>query len=261
MIRLKLLWAPNKLARQKMAVNNTDFLSTVSQIRVAQHSYLTGSRAPATLRPLGLADPLADWIREKYKTAPKSLALDWIKRARDEHDLVICPMCGGSTVATLEHVLPKADYPEFAVLSFNLVPCCDGCQRRRSNKGNQYEFIHPYFDHDILDSLRLIVRFTPPYDGVIFLISPLGVIGRDLLRVQRHLKESVPPRLFQRHMKSLWSKWHRRGYRDGETETQRRLVEDLAEAEQQVLNSWEVAFLRGLSQDSAALSWMATNQP
>ena len=261
MIRLKILWGPNKLARQKMAGNSADFASVATQIRVAHHAYLTGPRAPTTLTPLKLADPLADWIREKYKTAPKYLALDWIKKVRDEHDLVICPMCGGTSVATLEHVLPKADYPEFAVLSFNLVPCCDGCQRRRSNKGNKYDFIHPYFDHALLDSLRLIVRFTPPYYGVLFLIFPLGVTGVDLLRAQRHLKESIPGRLFQRHMKSLWLKWHKRGYRDKEVETRRRLFEDLGEAEQLALNSWEAAFLRGLSQDSVVLSWMANNPP
>lgn len=250
------LWAPNKLARRKMAAADTGFAAIESNVRVAHHKYLIGPRNPTALAPIAMPAATAEWIRQKYKTAPKSLSLDWITAAREEHDLIACPMCGGTSVATLEHVLPKDDYPEFSVLSFNLVPSCDGCQRRRSNKGARYEFIHPYFDLGILASLRLTVTFTPPYDRVLFRLHPLGLSGTDLQRTQRHLQESLPLVLFRRHMRALWSRWHGRLHGRTVAGSQSRISEELAEAELEVANSWEVAFLRGLSEDLPAISWM-----
>lgn len=256
MIALKALWAPNKLARVRMAAANPGFASFERAIRVAHFNYLIGPRDPAVLRPIGVPATTAEWIRKKYKTAPKSLALDWITAARNEHDLTVCPMCGGTSVATLEHVLPKADYPEFSVLSFNIVPCCDGCQRTRSNKGARYEFIHPYFDRQIMVSLRLEVTFTPPYESVLFKLHPRGLVGTDLQRAQRHLEESLPPLLFRRHMRRLWIRWRGRCYGVALGDAQRRITEELDEAEREVVNSWDVGFLRGLSQDVSVISWM-----
>ena len=255
---LKRLWAPNKLARIKMAAADPGFAAIEPSVRVAHHNYLVGTRNPTVLAPIGLPDATADWIRQKYKAAPKSLALDWITAARDDHDLVACPMCGGTSVATLEHVLPKANYPEFSVLSFNMVPSCDGCQRRRSNKGAQYEFIHPYFDLGILASLRLTVTFTPPYERVLFKLHPRGLTGTDLQRTQRHLEESVPPRLFRRHMHALWGRWRGRLFGEAVDASRTRISEELVEAEFEGTNSWDAAFLRGLSQDLPAISWMAS---
>lgn len=182
MIALKRLWAPNKLVRTMMAAADPGFAIIEPYVRTAHFNYLVGTRNPAVLKPINMPVLTANWIRNKYKTAPKSLALEWITAARNDHDLIVCPMCGGTSVATLEHVLPKADYPEFAVLSFNMVPCCDGCQRKRSNKGAQYEFIHPYFDVQIMAALRLEATFTPPYDKVLFRLHPGGLAGRDLQR-------------------------------------------------------------------------------
>lgn len=256
MIGLKRLWAPHKLVRQAMATEDAGFAAVEQNIRNAHFNYLVGPRSPVGLKPIGIPEITADWIRKKYKSAPKSLHLDWITSARNDHDLVICPMCGGTSVATLDHVLPKANYPEFSVLSFNLVPSCDGCQRRRSNKGALYEFIHPYFDHALLESLRLVVSFTPPYGSVLFKLHPQGLSGIDLQRTQRHLDECLPPLLFRRHMRRLWGKWHTRIYGAKLNESQQRLNEELTESEQDVLNSWDSAFLRGLSQDAQAANWM-----
>lgn len=258
MMALKRLWGPNKLARSRMAAAHSGYSAIATKVRVAQHKYLVGPRAPNLLKPIGIDESTANWIREKYKTAPKSLSLGWIDSLRDNHRLVSCPMCGGTAVATIEHVLPKDYYPEFAVLSFNLVPCCDGCQRRRSAKGKKYQFIHPYFDHSILHALRLAVKFIPPYDSVVFQMEPQYVTGADLDRVQKHLDESVPPRLFKRHMDSLWGLWHKRCHKG---DIQSRLKGDLVDAEEIAQNSWDAAFLRGLLLDSSAIAWMQATPP
>ncbi len=258
MIKLKRLHGNNKLSGQKMAAAEPMYARFENRIRKAQYKYLKGSRAPTVLVPLKLYKKLAKWIRYNYKTAPKYLALDWIKSARDEHNLAVCPMCGGTAVATLDHVLPEANYPEFAVFSFNLVPSCDGCQRRRSNKGRSIQFIHPYFDHRLLDSLRLVVKFSAPYDAVGFSLVPMGLTGTDLTRARLHINESLPTLIFRRHMRRLWKEWHRLFHRGRGLA---RLIEDLPDSEADALNSWDVAFLRGLLSDSSVQAWMANNLP
>ena len=170
-------------------------------------------------------------------------------------------MCGGTSVTTLEHVLPKADYPEFAVLSFNLVPCCDGCQRRRSNKGKNQAFIHPYFDRSLLTALSLEIQFTPPFSVVIFELIANGVVGHELERTKKHLENSVPPLLLRRHMRRLWHKWHARFYGHSLSDLVTRLNHDLHSEQRDAPNSWESAFLRGLLRDTRAQTWMHQTEP
>ncbi|WP_052427519.1 HNH endonuclease [Neobacillus niacini] len=68
----------------------------------------------------------------------KSLALD-----------KMCPYCSITKARTLDHYLPKAKFPTFAVTPVNLVPCCRDCNSEKdasfSNAANEM-FIHPYYD-------------------------------------------------------------------------------------------------------------------
>lgn len=43
-----------------------------------------------------------------------------------------CPLCGQRLVTTLDHHLPKAEYPALAVAPVNLVPSCSDCKGRSS---------------------------------------------------------------------------------------------------------------------------------
>ncbi|PHC48198.1 HNH endonuclease [Bacillus toyonensis] len=61
-----------------------------------------------------------------------------------------CPYCGLNSPGTFDHYLPKEDYPDFAVLALNLIPCCEKCN---SIKGDRWKakngdrlFINYYFD-------------------------------------------------------------------------------------------------------------------
>ena len=63
-----------------------------------------------------------------------------------------CPFCGGiGRPKTLDHYLPKANYPVFSVHPANLVPSCRDCN---TGKGNAIileagkQVLHPYFDDD-----------------------------------------------------------------------------------------------------------------
>lgn len=68
-----------------------------------------------------------------------------------EHGLDTCPACGeGAVPKTLDHYLPKGDYPQFAITPANLFPMCATCQGAKLEKTGDAltprYFIHPYFD-------------------------------------------------------------------------------------------------------------------
>lgn len=74
--------------------------------------------------------------------------------ARDYYDRLLhkskkCPFCGYGVSYTLDHFLPKSEYPIYAVDPINLVPCCRDCNSTKLTKTVEKNdlFLHPYFDN------------------------------------------------------------------------------------------------------------------
>ncbi len=86
----------------------------------------------------------------KHKMVPRS------STARMHYDQIMlsannmkCPYCGVRTVTTLDHYLPKSDYPDLSILAINLIPCCKDCNfNKRSNILSDIlqAYLHPYFE-------------------------------------------------------------------------------------------------------------------
>lgn len=61
----------------------------------------------------------------------------------------ICPYCTINAVKTLDHFLPKSEYPSYAVTPVNLIPSCSDCNTGKKTAwptcSNDQTF-HPYFD-------------------------------------------------------------------------------------------------------------------
>ncbi|MEO1952493.1 MULTISPECIES: HNH endonuclease signature motif containing protein [unclassified Thioclava] len=77
-----------------------------------------------------------------------------------------CPYCNFGPVETLDHLLPKTQYPAFAVKPTNLVGCCDRCNRKKSEivpTGPGDLYLHPYFDNiDHTNWLKVeLIQTTP----------------------------------------------------------------------------------------------------
>lgn len=71
-------------------------------------------------------------------------------------------MCGSFCAGTLDHVMPKGDYPCFSIFGMNLVPACK-CNQLRTGLLSEPAFpgarlLHPYYD-DILRERLLTARF------------------------------------------------------------------------------------------------------
>lgn len=77
--------------------------------------------------------------------------------SRDIYDAILtsaggfCPFCGGlGHVRSLDHYLPKSNFPAYSVHPSNLVPCCRDCNTGKNASFGQYTYqqtLHPYLDH------------------------------------------------------------------------------------------------------------------
>ena len=58
-------------------------------------------------------------------------------------------MCSQREATTVDHYLPKSEYPRLTVAPINLIPCCKDCNDIKDafypTKDSE-EFFHPYFD-------------------------------------------------------------------------------------------------------------------
>ncbi|WDT68009.1 HNH endonuclease [Cloacibacterium sp. TD35] len=62
----------------------------------------------------------------------------------------ICPYCTIKNVKTVDHFLPKSEYPYLSVVPSNLVPCCRDCNTDKKISypiDNDTQTYHPYFDN------------------------------------------------------------------------------------------------------------------
>ena len=60
-----------------------------------------------------------------------------------------CPYCFQRKVSTIDHYLPKDNFPVFAISPINLLPSCPVCNTKKSNYKTDVatnQLIHPYFD-------------------------------------------------------------------------------------------------------------------
>lgn len=79
----------------------------------------------------------------------------------------MCPLCCQRVVGTLDHYLPKARHPAFAVTPLNLVPACIDCnvdsKQKRPSTGEE-QTLHPYFDGADAEVwlVARVIRGEPP---------------------------------------------------------------------------------------------------
>ena len=105
----------------------------------------------------------------------------------------LCPFCGDlGHVGTLDHYLPKANFPAFSVNPRNLVPCCRDCNSGKNASfglGMHEQTLHPYLDHGQFFEQRWITATVHRSDPVLIQFEctpPPHWETRDKQRVERH---------------------------------------------------------------------------
>lgn len=112
------------------------------QANIAQLELISKS----VIRPI-----YADSLRHCYTTRTKEITLlrDLLLEP-DLDDFDQCPFCGLGEPTTLDHYLPKEDFPEFSVYTKNLIPVCGVCNSTYKGlkcfHNGERLFIHTYYD-------------------------------------------------------------------------------------------------------------------
>ncbi|UOZ08827.1 HNH endonuclease [Amycolatopsis sp. WQ 127309] len=124
---------------------------------------------PGSVAPLEISDDAKKALHDNFKLTQKRRFLSVL---RDEAMKLtykgLCPMCCSAQVKDLDHYLPRSLYPEFSLLSLNLVPICSRCNgTKRSKIGTVGErFFHAFYDALPEDSPALRVDLLFESRGV-----------------------------------------------------------------------------------------------
>lgn len=192
----------------------------------------------------------------------------WIVKIR-HMQLQSCPMCGSSVTGSVDHYLPKEDFPEFSVMAANLVPACSHCNsgvKGRTFRGAtpNERFLHPYFDALAGEPLWL-TRVIAPYQAAQFEPTPIpGLSANNRELVQFHLRHVLGPQ-FHRNAANLWATYpqHLRDEVEGTGPvSSARACKEIARSLRRSIstsgeNSWSASFFRGLLENQDARKYLA----
>lgn len=187
-----------------------------------------------------------------------------IDRIRQTVGILCCPMCGSPTTGTLDHYLPRDQYPEFSVLPCNLVPACGLCNSGAKGKtfkgtASSERFLHPYFETTADEEIWQI-SVQPPYAAATFLpIASPKVPPAMVPAVQFHLANVFGP-AFHTHMATYWSTMADviRDYVDdlGLTYDQAWAFAQKTSNRSSAVNGWRSALIRAIIADPTARAYV-----
>lgn len=91
-------------------------------------------------------------LKNCYKNPTKKLKELKRKILEEQKDTQkdVCQYCGINSFHTFDHYLPISLFPEYSVLSINLIPCCYKCNQAKNNNWkdsqDKRKFINLYYD-------------------------------------------------------------------------------------------------------------------
>lgn len=201
----------NDIINERQNGRNATFFSDYEQLwRDRYLEYINNNGDPTSIPRSLIAENDKDKFINLYKTKPGIIKTE-IDDPLRSRKLNFCPFCGESgTPNTLDHFLPKDVYPEFSVLSKNLIPACDICQDANHkgtkvlNNNNERYFVHPYFD-DIEGLIILKLNIFPPFDNADFELVVNEDIDDNLFEIcQRHINELKIDTRYRTYFKSAF---------------------------------------------------------
>lgn len=129
------------------------------------NEYISIAPKLETIKPLSTTivnytdDNLHDTLYSMYSTNKKlkQKIKNKCKKTKHANMGLNCPYCGieRHEMRDLDHFIPRKDYPEFSILSNNLIFICSKCNQH-PNKGEQFLdthgnrlFLNPYYDKEL----------------------------------------------------------------------------------------------------------------
>ena len=180
------------------------------------------------------------------KKAPGRALYDQLKNAAPNG---ICSLCGQRAVSTLDHFLPKADFPSLVVVPLNLIPACSDCNKAKLDKvpGSESEqTLHPYYD-DVTCEQWLFAEVIEENPGSIrFYTSDVDVYSEALNeRIKFHFRELDLGSLYMSNANStvteIQFRLNRLHQKGGKNSVKAYLEEEEESRRNNHVNSWNTA--------------------
>jgi hypothetical protein len=200
-------------------------------------------------------------MREFYLNPPQKLK-QVLHERRHDHLLTECPSCGNPMIPnTLDHFVPKEDWPEFAIFPNNLVPQCGGCapiksRRYYCNDKRRALFLHPMYS-DALASVRFKIEVNlqggqPKFSIEISVVNGLNPV--DKARVALHLGSLSVKKRMQMFCYRHYTHWKCKLVEDGLDI--KMLFESLLGNQLHVAyaRNWSTAFMQGVLRNPAVVA-------
>lgn len=207
---------------------------------------------------------------EKHYLRPYS-ELKYISIIREKGSPDVCPMCGSLKSGTVDHFLPKTDYPEWAIFSKNLVPACDCNVKRRSDvRGTSFfqRVLHPYYDN-CLNSRIVKLELSGDLNNPNMNLVPINVSNVSTMTIQYHINTVIIRSGIFDWLNEKWQVMRRRPCnvisgipRRALTITMIQLEDylndtlDCKDEEHGTPNNWYSILIYGIKQSSNAKSWL-----
>jgi hypothetical protein len=182
-----------------------------------------------------------------------------------DRTLTLCPMCGeGGTPNTLDHYLPKQDYPDFAILPLNLIPACDICQGHKLTRyvgPDGRLFLHPYYDAFLEGEVAELVIHPPFNAPTPELRCHSNVAEEHLALVARHLKELQLHARFKSSFRKEYIRVlrHARRMRERARDVEDAFSDLRDHAADRSINSWEHILYASVLENRALLDYLSTS--
>lgn len=258
------------LSNNPRLASHPDLANNLQAILPQLNNYHASNGNPWSLTALNIPENLKAALKSHYNHPPKD-RLKYLEEIRDNLSPEVCPMCGGFGSGTLDHVLPKEAYAEFAIYSRNLVPACQCNNKKRTacKGGSPAErVIHPYYDVFLDESLykaSFIGDLKTPTIKVI-VCNPAHEYSGVL---EFHLREVILKNKIINWMIKTWSNLCLRGYemldaflpaKELNADNLQAVLESYNRSkisEYGTPNNWWSIFLIGLIEDNERLTYLA----
>lgn len=251
-------------------IRNHRLLTVATKRILARYALYHGSNGDlAGLNTVRWSEPLKHKLAKLYSKPPMDLT--FLAQQRKSGSAIVCPMCGSSHTSSLDHVLPKADFPEFYIYSRNLVPACPCNSLRGENyvgsRANE-RILHPYYDR-ILTRRLVRARLEPPFPRPKISILVCVRNGPLAPAVRFHVQNTLAKMNVVEYWTELWVRLLRRPRSILRLPRTRPTLEqikdvvvatrDAADDECDTPNNWRSMFYTGIASSGRAIEFLTTH--
>lgn len=251
------------VAERQGGMNAGFFAGIAHDWRGRVQAYLEAAGSPAAVPTWpDIAHKKNSFLNLYLSPTEGSVQGDMLAAMRD-HELSLCPACGEAGAPnTLDHYLPKGQYPHFCVTPHNLFPMCDACQTNKKEKtgdgADPRFFIHPYFDVFAANQV-LELAINPPFDAPTFDLGAVaGLTAAQRALVNRHVTELGIVKRYARFFRNQHQRLLRlvQSVREADLDVEANLILFRDNAASPTRNAWEHVFYDAVLGNADMLAYL-----